>query len=215
MGAALCALFDIINSDARSFKNMTASFVGILKQVAEHRLPKLYEYHRTPAPFVQVRHLRPLLGPEVVLQCCSVCTEASSKPDLRCRLGSRPFSTSSLSLLSKKECVITFLLFLQIKLLKILALLGNGDKNTSENMYSVLGDVLKQSDPSQNIGNAILYECICTITAIHPHAKLLEQAAEITSRFLKVRSQTLSANVSSNFDVESTDEAFVCFLWPE
>ena len=54
MSAALCALFDLVSSDAKAFKNLTASFVSILKQVAEHRLPKAYDYHRTPAPFVQV-----------------------------------------------------------------------------------------------------------------------------------------------------------------
>ena len=80
---------------------------------------------------------------------------------------------------------------MQIKLLKLLALLGAGDRQTSENMYSVLQEVLKRSDASANIGNAILYECICTITTINANARLLEMAAEITSRFLKV-------SVSSN-----------------
>ena len=77
--------------------------------------------------------------------------------------------------------------WVQIKLLKILALLGAGDRHTSENMYSVLMEVLKRSDPGSNIGNAILYECICTITTIVANPRLLEMAAEITSRFLKVR----------------------------
>ena len=27
---------------------------GFLCQVAEHRLPKAFDYHRTPAPFIQV-----------------------------------------------------------------------------------------------------------------------------------------------------------------
>jgi len=79
----------------------------------------------------------------------------------------------------------------QIKILKILALLGAGDRHTSENMYSVLLEVLKRSEPikgepGSNISNAILYECICTITSIVANPKLLGMAAEITSRFLKV-----------------------------
>jgi hypothetical protein len=75
----------------------------------------------------------------------------------------------------------------QIKLLKILALLGVADKAASENMYSVLADVLRKSDTGATIGNAILYECICTVTSIYPNTKLLGQSAEVTSRFLKVR----------------------------
>jgi hypothetical protein len=54
MSAALCALFDLVSSDVKAYKNLTTSFVSILKQVAEHRLPKTFDYHRTPAPFVQV-----------------------------------------------------------------------------------------------------------------------------------------------------------------
>lgn len=53
--AALCALFDLITADPRPYKNMTGAFVNILKQVAERRLPKPYDYHGTPAPFIQVR----------------------------------------------------------------------------------------------------------------------------------------------------------------
>jgi hypothetical protein len=57
MSAALCALFDLVSADVKAFKNLTASFVSILKQVAEHRLPKTYDYRRTPAPFVQVLNM--------------------------------------------------------------------------------------------------------------------------------------------------------------
>lgn len=80
----------------------------------------------------------------------------------------------------------------QIKILKILALLGVADKAASENMYSVLADVLRKSDTGATIGNAILYEGIATIAAIYPNPKLLQQSAQVTSRFLKVIS-TLSA----------------------
>jgi hypothetical protein len=54
MGATLCPLFDLISVDVTSYKDLVVSFVSILKQVAEHRLPKGYDYHLMPAPFIQV-----------------------------------------------------------------------------------------------------------------------------------------------------------------
>ncbi|KAF3796033.1 AP-4 complex subunit epsilon [Nymphaea thermarum] len=125
MGASLCPLSDIISSDVNSYKDLVVSFVSILKQVAERRLPKNYDYHQMPAPFIQIR------------------------------------------------------------LLKILALLGSGDKRASETMYAVLGDIFRKCETTSNIGNAVLYECICTVSSIYPSPKLLESAAEVTSRFLK------------------------------
>jgi AP-4 complex subunit epsilon-1 len=56
MSAALCALFELVSSDVKAFKNLATSFVSILKQVAEHRLPKAYDYRSTPAPFIKVLH---------------------------------------------------------------------------------------------------------------------------------------------------------------
>ncbi|KAI4314608.1 hypothetical protein L6164_027496 [Bauhinia variegata] len=131
MGATLCPLFDLITVDVNSCKDLVVSFVSILKQVAERRLPKSYDYHQMPAPFIQ------------------------------------------------------------IKLLKILALLGSGDKQASENMYTVIGDIIRKSDSSSNIGNAVLYECICCVSSIYPNAKLLEAAADVIARFLKSDSHNL------------------------
>ncbi|XP_043708913.1 AP-4 complex subunit epsilon-like isoform X2 [Telopea speciosissima] len=131
MGSTLCPLFDLIAADANSYKDLVISFVSILKQVAERRLPKSYDYHQMPAPFIQIR------------------------------------------------------------LLKILALLGNGDKQASEHIYTVLGDIFRKCDSSSNIGNAVLYECICCVSSIHCSPKLLESAAEVTSRFLKSDSHNL------------------------
>ncbi|KDP28329.1 hypothetical protein JCGZ_14100 [Jatropha curcas] len=131
MGATLCPLFDLITTDVNSYKDLVISFVSILKQVAERRLPKSYDYHQMPAPFIQ------------------------------------------------------------IKLLKILALLGSGDKQASEHMYTVVGEIFRKCDSSSNIGNAVLYECICCVSSIYPNPKLLEAAADVIARFLKSDSHNL------------------------
>ncbi|XP_022981282.1 AP-4 complex subunit epsilon-like [Cucurbita maxima] len=131
MGATLCPLFELITTDVNSYKDLVVSFVSILKQVADRRLPKSYEYHQMPAPFIQ------------------------------------------------------------IKLLKILALLGAGDKQASEHMYTVVGDIFKKCDPLSNIGNAVLYQSICCVSSIYPNPKLLEAAADVISRFLKSDSHNL------------------------
>ncbi|GMJ05984.1 Adaptor Protein Complex 4E [Hibiscus trionum] len=131
MGATLCPLFDLITQDVNSYKDLVISFVSILKQVAERRLSKAYDYHQMPAPFIQ------------------------------------------------------------IKLLKILALLGSGDKQASENMYTVVGDIFRKCDSSSNIGNAVLYECICCVSSIYPNPKLLDSAADVISTFLKSDSHNL------------------------
>ncbi|KAL5672972.1 hypothetical protein ACJX0J_017278 [Zea mays] len=131
MGATLCPLYDLILEEPNSYKDLVVSFVNILKQVAERRLPTSYDYHQMPAPFIQ------------------------------------------------------------IKLLKILAVLGSGDKQASGHMYTVLGDIFRKGDTASNIGNAILYECICCISFIFPNPKMLEAAAETTSKFLKSDSHNL------------------------
>ncbi|KHG23512.1 hypothetical protein F383_04635 [Gossypium arboreum] len=81
--------------------------------------------------------------------------------------------------------------FRKIKLLKILALLGSGDKQASEIMYTVVGDIFRKCDSSSNIGNAVLYECICCVSSIYPNPKLLASAADAISRFLKSDSHNL------------------------
>ena len=57
MAASLNALTEVAAHDPRAYKNLVPSFVSILKQVVEGKLPRPYEYHKAPAPFVQVRTL--------------------------------------------------------------------------------------------------------------------------------------------------------------
>jgi hypothetical protein len=105
----------------------------------------------------------------------------------KCLLGWKLSYVSSSFFTCYHAISLTFYYFhLQIKLLKILAVLGSGDKLASGHMYTVLGDIFRKGDTTSNIGNAILYECVCCISSIFPNPKMLEAAAETTSKFLKV-----------------------------
>ncbi|KAE9596851.1 hypothetical protein Lalb_Chr16g0380421 [Lupinus albus] len=58
-------------------------------------------------------------------------------------------------------------------------------------MYTVLGDIIRKSDSSTNIGNAVLYECIHCASSIYPNPKLLEAAANVIANFFKSDSHNL------------------------
>eukprot|EP00953_Heterococcus_sp_UTEX-ZZ885_P016485 9270-Heterococcus_DN1.PRE.3 len=58
MGASLCLLYDLVKADPAPYKDLVPSFVSILKQITEHRLPREYDYHRMPAPWIQMRLLQ-------------------------------------------------------------------------------------------------------------------------------------------------------------
>jgi AP-4 complex subunit epsilon-1 len=124
MGAALCILHDLAVSNPADYKDLVPSYVSILKQITEHRLPREFDYHRIPAPWIQIR------------------------------------------------------------LLKILALLGQADQQTSEGMYEVLHDVMRRADTGINVGYAIIYESVRTVTTIYPNSTLLDAAAASISRFI-------------------------------
>ncbi|CAM9897356.1 unnamed protein product [Scytosiphon promiscuus] len=131
MGSALCLLHDLARVDAASYKDLVPSFVSILKQITEHRLPRDFDYHRMPAPWIQMR------------------------------------------------------------LLRILALLGKADRATSEGMYEVLMDVMRRADTGINVGYAVVYECVRTVTSIYPNAPLLDAAAASISRFISAENHNL------------------------
>lgn len=131
MGASLHILCDMAKSSPASCKDLVPSFISILKQVVEHRLPRDFDYHRVPAPWIQ------------------------------------------------------------IKLLCILGYLGHADQKTSQLMYDVLRDIMQRSDTGVNVGYAIIYECVKTITKIYPHDALLELASNNISKFISSENHNL------------------------
>jgi AP-4 complex subunit epsilon-1 len=131
MGASLNVIETMAMVDPKPFKDLVPSLISILKQVIEHRLPSDFEYHRVPAPWIQM------------------------------------------------------------KIVRILAVLGKNDANTSNGMYEILGECMKKADVGINAGYAVVYECIRTITSIYPNSTLLDAAADAISRFIQSKSQNL------------------------
>mmetsp|Transcript_41823 Transcript_41823/g.63949 ORF Transcript_41823/g.63949 Transcript_41823/m.63949 type:complete len:154 (+) Transcript_41823:467-928(+) len=109
MACALNYFLEQIKKDPTNYKDIVGHFVIILKQIIDHRLPREYDYHRIPAPWIQT------------------------------------------------------------KLLEILSYLGAEDEAASKQMYEVITNVIKRSDDSAiNVGYALVYQCLRTITRIYP-----------------------------------------------
>jgi AP-4 complex subunit epsilon-1 len=51
-------LTDHPTGEVKLFRELVPSFVSIMKQIIEHRLDKEFEYHKTPAPWIQTHILR-------------------------------------------------------------------------------------------------------------------------------------------------------------
>lgn len=110
MSASLNHYVDVCKSKPDEHKDLVPSLLIILKQVTDHRLPRDFDYHRMPAPWIQS------------------------------------------------------------KILECMAYLGADDEAASKQMYETIHFVLKKSDDMGiNIGYALVYQCLKTITMIHPH----------------------------------------------
>jgi len=131
MGSCLNVIESMSMVNPTPFKDLVSSLISILKQVIEHRLPSDFEYHRVPAPWIQM------------------------------------------------------------KIVRILSILGKNDAVSSNGMYEILGECMRKADVGINAGYAVVYECVRTITSIYPNAMLLDAAADAIARFITSPSQNL------------------------
>lgn len=77
MAASLNYFKDEARKRPGDFKDLVESFIIILKQVTDHRLPRDFDYHRMPAPWIQTKILE-------ILACLGIDDVEASKKMYEC-----------------------------------------------------------------------------------------------------------------------------------
>ncbi|KAG0339561.1 clathrin associated protein complex large subunit [Podila humilis] len=99
--------------------------------------------------------------------------------------------------------------FLQIKILRLLRILGKDDVESSEAMNDILAQVATNTESTKNVGNSILYETVLTIMETPSDNALRVLAINILGKFLSNRDNNIryvaltTLNKSISLDVNA------------
>lgn len=77
--------------------------------------------------------------------------------------------------------------FLQVKILRLLRILGADHPQASEAMSDILARIASNTDSTKNVGNAVLYEAVQTIFSIEADSALRVLGVNILVKFLSNR----------------------------